>query len=126
MSTFMTGLKSRLRGMLSSPASLILFSFGFLVFADVLDIISSIGAFEQNPYARDFAHRFVLSKGIVLKAAYEMAIFTAGAFLYGAFKRYDEWFAAGVASTVYIIIALDVLGGAVIPNFLLKLGFYVP
>lgn len=126
MWTFGTSLKSKLKRMLNSPTKVIFMAFAVLMLADGLDIVSSIGSLERNPFARDALHRFDWVKGLQVKLIFELGLAAVGYTFYKVFKPYSPQFGAGVAASVFLIQALEVLTVAAIPNLLYKMGFYVP
>lgn len=106
---------------------LVAISFCFLV--QVADCISSMGFNlfyeETNPFVRDALHRFVLSKGIVVKLIAFGTFGLLSTALFQAFKRYGEAAADFFASLPFWYWAVVVIE-AVVTNVLLKMGYFVP
>lgn len=107
----------------------LLWSFVGSVFAQALDLVSSLGfgpGFEEtNPFSRYQDHSFHLWHGIGMKALFLLEFSLMAGVLYFSFQWYSKKFAALVASIP--LLYYSALGlQAAFSNALLHTGWYAP
>ena len=100
----------------------------FWVGINTLDILSSIhmpdGFGEKNPFTRTPDYAFMLSRGIGVKFIALSMFAVIGVALYQGFKAIDERIGKTAASLPFFYFGIDNFLNAVVPNFLIHLGWY--
>lgn len=103
---------------------------GYYIAVSALDVWSSVhmpaGFVEENPWARDMFHRFVLERGIWIKVISLGALFGVALPFRVLGRVLDEKMAALAFSMPFIAFGAYTLVSAVFPNFLNALGWYQP
>jgi len=87
---------------------------------------SNSGTFETNPFVRNEAMKFVLSKGMAADGIYLVALSLCAYLIYSCAKNYSKQLGRLLASVPFGLLALDRIFNAVIPNILLYIKFLHP
>jgi hypothetical protein len=107
----------------------ILFALGFDFFANLGDILCSRlrtpGFLESNPYARDIFGNFIWTHQVVYDATWFILAFAVFGVAYLSIRKYSEFVAQWVFAFYFIWDGFRA-AGAVIHNFFIWMGWYVP
>ena len=103
---------------------------GYFLVVSALDVLTTIympiNFVEQNPWSRDTLHRFILSRGVMIKVFSLVSLFGV-AWPMGLLGRVlGEREGDAAFALPFFAFGMSTLIAAVFPNFLNALGWYMP
>lgn len=101
----------------------VIYSYGFFILANILDILSSLGQLEANPFMQDYSGHFSLSHGIAIKAAFGLLCVLASFALYKAGKEIHPSFGFFLAALVPVYDSYNLMH-VFFNNVFLRVGWY--
>jgi hypothetical protein len=118
----MRTLWTRTKSLSPIPGSLILYILAMLGdWASSFACIKYPSLYETNPFTRNEALQFVLSKAVVVDGVYFVALSLVAWLVYSLVKQYNTRLGRVAVAAFYGFFAVDRILNAVVPNILLIL-----